>query len=62
MNSTRPIPPWVLFNHYAQTFLEKTVVVRYGFADAPPPGVLNVEYARENLFQVPSFEWAQGGQ
>jgi len=37
-------------------------VVRYGFADAPPPGVLNVEYARENLFQVPSFEWAQGGQ
>lgn len=62
MTPTRPTPPWVLPDHFAQTFLEKTVVERYGFADAPPPGVLNVEYAREYLFQVPSIEWAQGEQ
>lgn len=58
MISTRPIPPWVTFGYYAQTFLEKSITVRYGFADAPPPGVLNVDYAREYVYQVPSVVWA----
>lgn len=60
MIPTRPTPPWVPVDHYLQTFLEKTVIVRMGFADAPPPGVLNVEYAREYLFSVPSTEWDTG--
>lgn len=60
MTPTRTTPPWVPADHYLQTFLEKTVIVRIGFADAPPPGVLNVEYAREYLFSVPSTEWDTG--
>ena len=60
MTPTRTTPPWVPVDNYLQTFLEKTVIVRIGFADAPPPGVLNVEYAREYLFSVPSTEWATG--
>lgn len=58
MTSTRPNPPWVPADFFAQTFLEKIVTVRRGFVDSPPPGVLNVEYAREYLFQVPSIVWA----
>ena len=57
MISTRPTPPWVLVDHFAQTFLEKTITVRYGFAASPPPGVLDVEYAREYVYEVPSVVW-----
>lgn len=57
MISTRPTPPWVLADHFAQTFLEKTVTVRRGFVDSPPPGVLNVELAREYLYPVSSIVW-----
>lgn len=60
MTPTRTTPPWVPADNYLQTFLEKTVIVRWGFEDAPPPGVLNVEYAREYLFSVPSTEWDTG--
>ena len=58
MNSTRPTPPWVLADYFCQTFLEKTIIVRFGFASSPPPGELNVEYAREYLYTVPSLVWA----
>lgn len=62
MLPTRPTPPWVPSERFTQTFIEKTVIVRVGFADAPPPGVLNVEYAREYIYTVPSTQWAnQGG-
>jgi hypothetical protein len=58
MTPTRPTPPWVLEDYFAQTFLEKSITVRYGFDSAPPPGVLNVAYAREYVYQAPSIVWA----
>lgn len=61
MESTRPTPPWVPANRFTQTFVEKNIIVRVGFADAPPPGVLNVEYAREYIYSVPSDEWDMQG-
>lgn len=60
MTPTRPTPPWVPVDMYLQTFLEKTVIVRYGFGNAPPPGVFNVDYAREYVYSVPSVVWANG--
>jgi hypothetical protein len=63
MDSTRPTPPWVPVDYFAQTFLEKTIVARIAFTNAPAPGELNVEYAREYLFVVPTTEWNfSGGQ
>jgi hypothetical protein len=61
MESTRPKPPWVPVDYFAQTFLEKTIVSRIGFVNAPPAGELNVEYAREFLYVVPSTQWNYSG-
>lgn len=61
MISTRPTPPWVLVDHFAQTFLEKTITVRFGFATAPPPGELDVDHARDNIYSVPSTTWQIDG-
>lgn len=61
MESTRPMPPWALPDHYVQTYLEKTITARIGFVNAPPPGELDVEYAREYLYFVPSTQWSNAG-
>jgi len=61
MISTRPIPPWVLEGHVAQTFLEKTITAKTVFVDATDTGVFDIEYAREYLYEVPSVVWATQG-
>lgn len=62
LENTRVTPPWLLEVEgpsYMNTFLVKGVRVYRTAVDAPAPGVLNVDIAREFLYTAPSVVWAQ---
>jgi hypothetical protein len=62
VSSTRVMPPWVPAGPwYLNTFLVKNIRVYLTPENAPAPGVLNVELAREFLYTAPSVVWAQEG-
>mgnify|MGYP007083427874 FL=1 len=59
MIPTRPTPPWVPANHYLQTFLEKTVGVRYVYY-TPPPMILDDPNGSDIEQLVEYEEWTNG--
>lgn len=63
VSSTRPMPPWVPapLETHINTFLVKNIRVYLTPVDAPAPGVLNVQAARDFLYMAPSVVWAQEG-
>lgn len=57
LTNTRLLPPWTPEDMYLNTFLVKDVRVYLTPVDAPPPGVLNVELAREYMYMAPTIQW-----
>lgn len=57
MISTRPAPPWLPIGYSTQTYLEKSIVVRYAFTNTLPDSIIDVNYVRESLYTVPSTVW-----
>jgi hypothetical protein len=59
LTNTRLTPPWLpSVDLYLNTFLVKAIRVYLTPEDAPAPGVLNVQLAREFLYTAPSVVWA----
>ena len=59
MTPTRQTPPWVPVDMYLQTFLEKTVTVRYTLY-TPPPMVLEDPNGSDISQPVQYEEWTNG--